>query len=72
MVNQCLNYPHWADLTFFVNTSVSQVFPLAGATMLCCWVWGARKQWCFSESPTREHRGSKPVRMHDWQGSQAL
>ena len=30
------------------------------------------KQCCFSENPTREQRGSKQGRMHDWRGSQAL
>ena len=30
------------------------------------------EQFCFRENPTREQRGSKPGRMHDWRGSQAL
>ena len=28
------------------------------------------KQWCFSENPTREQRGSNPGRMDGWRGSQ--
>ena len=30
------------------------------------------KQCCFYENPTWEQRGSRPGRMHDWRGSQAL